>query len=125
LVTSLLGSSLDAIRDAEVTRGSVRLRVSPEEGCVLLEIQHNGRPMRSDLRPDLLEARFGERARLFDSDLLAVRQRARELGGDLLVDNDDDGTTLRLILPGVEQAESLAPLPDGWDEDIRRRSRAS
>jgi hypothetical protein len=111
LVTALIASSLDAIR-ASGARGRIELEASEHDGCVVVEVRHDGDAARTDLRPRLLDPVLAAPAP-FDLGLVAVRERSRRLGGDLLVASDGDGATLRLILP-VGNPEDHA-LPDGWD----------
>jgi signal transduction histidine kinase len=106
----LLANALDSIRAASRGRGHIVVRAFEEEDAVIIEILDDGQQVPSDLRPDLLEQQFDQalnrRGRLPD-----LRDRLRRAGGDLLVDSDVTGTTVRVFLPSARVADGpgLAP----------------
>jgi signal transduction histidine kinase len=98
VVSSLLTNAVDSIRAGQREVGRVEVRVSTQEGALVLEVEDNGLMSPSDLRPTLFDPYFGA-ARLNRTGLLRVRERLRRCGGDLMVDSDMTGTTVRVLLP--------------------------
>jgi hypothetical protein len=125
LLLAVLAAAVDAITLRGRAPGRIEILVGRHEGCTLVEVHHDGAAIASDLQRSLLHPYFeaGKAQATSDADLRAVRERARQLGGDLLVDSDHDWTTVRLILP-VGATEDLVPdLPDGWDHLTARGRR--
>jgi hypothetical protein len=119
LVVALIVRSVTAIRAASRPAGEIRITIHEEEGAVWIEVADNGALARADLRPDVLDGSLldgsGSRA-----GLSGVRDRLRQWGGELLVDTDDDGTTVRAMLPTVAEQ----PLPDHSTAPVQVRRSA-
>jgi signal transduction histidine kinase len=98
VVGALIVNAVDAIRAGRKGTGRVEVRLSEHEDAVLLEVQDDGRPVRTDLRPSMLEPYFGM-ARPDRTGLLRVRERMRRSGGDVQVDSGEGGTTVRVLIP--------------------------
>ncbi|MDR7362063.1 sensor histidine kinase [Nocardioides marmoribigeumensis] len=78
-------ATANAVRHARASR--VELRLGVADGMVQVEVRDDG----SGLSPD----------RRSGVGLGSMRTRARELGGELLVDSSSRGTTVTAFLPGV------------------------
>jgi signal transduction histidine kinase len=98
VVSSLLTNAVDSIRAGNRDEGRVQVRLSTQEGALVLEVEDNGLMSSSDLRPTLFDPYFGA-ARVSRTGLLRVRERLQRCGGDLMVDSDPTGTTVRVLLP--------------------------
>jgi signal transduction histidine kinase len=98
--------------------GEIRLKVHEAEGTVVIEVSDNGAFARTDLRPDVLEGSLLDTSPGTRSGLAAVRDRLRHWGGDLLVDSDEEGTTVRALLPTAAEQ----PLPEKGVRIQPRRS---
>jgi hypothetical protein len=120
LVASLIAHVLDAVRAADEAGRVIHIGASEHEGCVLVEVHYRSSTTAAVLDP--FGGLLGSRSEQLDHTLAAVRQGAQELGGDLILAEAEDATTLRLILPIAEGAPGMASLelPDGWD-DLRTR----
>jgi signal transduction histidine kinase len=112
LLASLIARSLSALRSAHRADGHIHVHVFEAEGAVVLEVRDDGPLTRADLRPEMLEGM------LFDTGthrtgLPALRDRVRRWGGDLLVDTDAEGTSVRAILPAAAESavDPLATIP--------------
>jgi signal transduction histidine kinase len=109
---TLLARAIDSIRMTGRGKGTIEVRVFEEEAAVIIEIRDDGREILSDLRPKLLDDPPSSRA-----SLLGIRDRARRAGGDLLVDSDGSGTTVRVFLPSVTAPSSQDhPTPTPTDD---------
>ncbi len=103
----LLANSIESIRAAARGKGAIAVRAFEEEDAVIVEIRDNGREIPSDLRPDVLEPAFcGWPAPR--GGLPGVRDRLRRAGGELLVDSDPAGTTVRVFLPSAGAQETIS-----------------
>jgi len=102
VVSSLLTNAVDSIRAGSRETGRVQVRVSTHEGALVVEVEDNGLMAPTDLRPTLFDPYFGA-ARVNRTGLLRVRERLRRCGGDLMVDSDTTGTTVRVLLPTSAQ----------------------
>jgi signal transduction histidine kinase len=98
VVSSLLTNAVDAVRGAQRDEGRIEVRLSEHEDAIVLEVQDNGRMAPADLRPTMFEPYFGL-ARANRTGLMRVRERLRRCGGDLMIDGDTSGTTVRVLLP--------------------------
>jgi signal transduction histidine kinase len=98
VLAALIVNAVDAIRGGRKGTGRVEIRLSEHEDAVLLEVQDDGRPVRTDLRPSVLEPYFGV-ARSDRTGLVRIRERMRRCGGDVQVDSGEGGTTVRVLLP--------------------------
>jgi signal transduction histidine kinase len=98
VLAALIVNAVDAIRGGRKGTGRVQVRLSEHEDAVLLEVQDDGRPVRTDLRPSVLEPYFTV-ARSDRTGLVRVRERMRRSGGDVQVDSDEGGTTVRVLVP--------------------------
>jgi len=80
--------------------GQVTLRTSTTEREVVIEVADDGAPGSMDLRPTVLDLVFsdGRAARL-----RTLREQARRLGGELLVDGDEAGNVISIYLPGLPE----------------------
>jgi hypothetical protein len=122
LLAALIASALESVRASSKRRGRIGIHASEQDGCVLVEVHHNGRFTRTDLGLGVLDVHGPNRAN--HADLLAIRRRAQQLGGDLLVDSDEEGTTLRLLLAAGDHDELGICLQDGWDYRRSRKQHA-
>jgi C4-dicarboxylate-specific signal transduction histidine kinase len=116
VIGALMAHALEAVGEARESDRRVALRVSEEEGAVLIEIEHGGIAVPADLRPNVFQPYFSRnRANLQPTGLQGIRERARRWGGDFLVLNEKSGTTLRLIIPKMDrtagEAEVLESVP--------------
>jgi signal transduction histidine kinase len=98
VLSALLVNALDAVRAAREEGGAIEVRLSEHEDAMVLEVQDDGRPMAPDLRPTVFDAYF-DVARTNRTGLVRVRERMRRCGGDLTVDSDASGTTVRVLFP--------------------------
>jgi two-component system, NtrC family, sensor kinase len=121
LVSSLVANAIESVRMANRRDGRICLRASEHEGAVLLEVEDNGRQIPVEIGSTLFEPMRDPRARAGEPShaLAGARERVLRAGGELLVDSDSSGTTVRVVLP-IEAAKGVrAPLPDGWSH-LRR-----
>lgn len=120
VLSALLVNAVDAIRARRNTLGRVLVRVSEHEDTVLLEVEDNGRPIPTDLRPSALEPYFAV-ARADRTGLVRVRERMRRCGGDVQVDSGEVGTTVRVLIPtssdDVTFAHAAADVPVAVKKD--------
>jgi signal transduction histidine kinase len=108
VIAALVVNAVDAIRAGRKGTGRVQVRLSEHEDAVLLEVQDDGRPVRTDLRPSALEPYFSV-ARSDRTGLVRVRERMRRSGGDLQVDSDEGGTTVRVLIPASTEDAVFDP----------------
>jgi signal transduction histidine kinase len=123
VIGALLANAVDAIRAAPMAKGTIALRAFEEEEAVIVELRHNGRETPSDLRPELLDSHFGELA-THRGGLPGLRDRLRRTGGDLLVDSDPTGTTVRVFFPSAraQDAAISSETPSDAPESPKARS---
>ena len=98
ILSSLIVNAVDAVRAGREDGGRVEVRLSEHEDTVLLEVQDNGRPVRTDVLPGALDPYF-DPTRSNRTGLARARDRMRRCGGDLQIDSGERGTTVRVLLP--------------------------
>ncbi len=91
-------------------RGNIAVRVFEEEDAVILEIRDDGREIPSDLRPHLPEQHFTDSS-VPRRGLLGLRDRVLRAGGDLLVDSQPGGSTVRVFIPSAKLHEAVVAAP--------------
>ncbi|MGH7293909.1 MAG: sensor histidine kinase, partial [Polyangiaceae bacterium] len=97
VVSSLIVNALDAVR-ASRREGRICVRLAEHEDAVVLEVEDNGKGAAIDLRPGIFDPYFNvERANR--TGLVRVLERLRRCGGDVMVDTDPSGTTVRVLFP--------------------------
>jgi signal transduction histidine kinase len=116
VVGALLANALDGIRAASRGKGRISLHVFEAEEAIVVEVRDDGREIPSDLRPDLIEQRYGESTQR--RGLPGLRDRVRRAGGDLLVDSGPSGNAIRVFLPSgrapdaaILAQEAAEPVP--------------
>ena len=101
IVAALVALACESLKAAGVTRATIPMGVSERDGAVLLEVRDRAGGQDEDLRPSLFEAYFAtsptKRTRL-----ARLRERVRRCGGDLVVETDPSGTTVRVFLPATD-----------------------
>jgi len=103
LLAGLLAHTIEAVRAPGVDDARITIGVTGHDDVVLIEIAHEGRPCPTDLRPSMLQPYFSLASdRAGDLTVVGLQQRARMLGGELLLLHEGRTTTLRLALPAVE-----------------------
>ena len=111
----LLAHALDSIRAASRGKGNILVCAFEAEDAVIIEVRDDGREIASDLRPDLLEQRFGDSTGQRRG-LPGLRDRIRRAGGDMLVDSDAAGSAIRVFLPSAKTRDAMglmaAPEPN-------------
>jgi signal transduction histidine kinase len=105
IVATLLASAADSIRAARRDRGRIEVRVGEREDAVVIEVQDDGLEIPADLRPSLRQTYFGRAP----SRLARVRDHAIRSGGDLMIDTDPSGTTVRVLLPITDREVVFDP----------------
>jgi hypothetical protein len=108
LGVSLIVRSMNGVRAASRPMGEIRLKVHEAEGTVVIEVADNGAFSRTDLRPNVLEGSMLDTNSSERRGLASLRDRLRNWGGELLVDSDENGTTVRALLPTAAEQ----PLPE-------------
>lgn len=89
--------------------GAARISVSPEAGCLRLEVSDQGR----GIGQGSVDRTSGSRARL-GVGILGMRERMTQLGGKLEIDSSPSGTTVRATIPVT------AEVPDAGTHSRRR-----
>jgi signal transduction histidine kinase len=116
VVVSLIAHALDSIRSAGRAERRLSVRGFEAEGAVVVEFADNGIEIPADLRPDLMEPLFRD-PDITRGGLPGIRDRVRRAGGELVVDTDTTGSTVRVILPTAANEEfpiaALAIAPRG------------
>jgi signal transduction histidine kinase len=97
ILSNLLTNASEAVRASQRDAGRIDVSLTEEEDAVVLEVHDNGRGASSS-NPSAFEPYF-RIARANRTGLLRVRERLRRCGGDLMVDSDPSGTTVRVLLP--------------------------
>ncbi len=122
MMATLLASALEDIRVTHTQRadgqhppplGKITVTAKDEHECVLVEVTHDGSPSNTSL----------DRSELQSEELLAVRDQARGVGGELLVDQGPKSVTVRLMLPKGDV--ETAALRSGWVHSAARTSSLS
>lgn len=99
-VVTLIGNAIDAIRASHRADGHIVLRAAEREGIACVEIEDNGGGARPSPGLDSFEDYVNDPLRKGSArGASGVRERLRRVGGELLVDSDYNGTTVRLLLP--------------------------
>jgi signal transduction histidine kinase len=93
---ALIANAMDSIRTAGREVGRIQVRCFEAEGAVCIEVSDNGGQIPADLDPQLRDAFFQDSPR---AGLGNVQDRIRRAGGDLVIDSDVDGSTVRIMLP--------------------------
>jgi signal transduction histidine kinase len=102
IVSALIARAVTAIRGSRSVAGEIEIRISEkseQEATVLVEIFDNGEPELS-FGPEV--GRGSQRSLPSSTDdglLSSIREHARQFGGELLVQGDAAGTTVRLFVP--------------------------
>lgn len=110
MVATLLANALEGIRGSSKERGTIVIVAKDEQECVLIELTHDGlAPQPFGSAPPTLGSDLSAR-----EDLVAVREQVRGVGGELLLDNQDDSVTVRLVLPKCEGEEDAPRPQSGW-----------
>ncbi len=109
VVLNLLRNALEAMRDAKVTRGSVRLRTRPGHArFVQVSIADDGPGLSPEARNNLFTSFSTTKESGLGLGLAVSRSIVEAHGGELWADSREDGTTFRLTLPlGGFESEQL------------------
>ncbi len=110
IIAALIGRAVTAIRTSGRVPGEIEIRSSEKsdyENTVLVEIFDSGDPEMT-FGPEV--GRAQERA-MADALLENIRDHARQFGGELLVQSDVSGTSIRLLMPtpGADAASERRP----------------
>ena len=97
-LSALMVHAADAVRSSRREGGRIEVRLAEREDAVVLEVQDNGGPVSSDLRPTLFEPYF-QNGRTSRTGVALVRERISRGGGEVTVDSGESGTTVRVVLP--------------------------
>jgi hypothetical protein len=112
MMSALIARSVSAIRSSGRVPGEIEIHVSEKserESTVLVEIFDTGDPELAfgpEVRPGLVDVQTPNTL------LSSIRERARQFGGELLVQSDLGGTTVRLLLPTTDAITTNDPLSD-------------
>lgn len=96
ILSALIGRALTAIRASRTVPGAIEIRASASsnrEHMLLVEVFDSGDVERAS------HAEGADAASSGDALLDSVREHARQLGGELLVEADGSGTSVQLLLP--------------------------
>jgi hypothetical protein len=115
MLLALVGHARQSLRESVDSPGTIELRVSPadQEATVVVEVSYIGEK-EAPFGPDVFAS--GDYGTItVSSSLLSLRDRARHYGGELLLEEDEQGMTARLFLPtpaaelGPDDRSSIAP----------------
>lgn len=112
MIASLVANAVEAIHARGEGQGEVGLRVTLDEGTVVLEVSDDGVGMDTRVRVHASEPFFStERDSRLGLGLSMVSARVRRAGGELMIDSEPGvGTTVRVYLPLLG---AKAPLSTG------------
>lgn len=101
IMATLIASALETIRTSKLTDAAISVRSHQADGCVVVEVEHDGCSP-PDATPD---------------ELVSLREQTRHIGGELLIDQRDGATTLRLMIAAVDEplSEHTPRRAAGWD----------
>jgi hypothetical protein len=100
IVSALIARAVTAIRGSRNVRGEIEIRVAEKpdrEDMIVVEIFDNGDPERA-LGPEPGHPNLSSLTPT-DGLLSSIREHARQFGGELLVQAEQGGTTVRLFVP--------------------------
>jgi hypothetical protein len=99
MLLALVGHASQAVRESPSSPGTLEVRIAPadQEATVVVEVFYTGQ-LEASFGPDVLAS--GDHATFGVAPVLrGLRDRARQYGGELLLQGDDSGMTARLLLP--------------------------
>jgi signal transduction histidine kinase len=106
-LTGLVANTIGALRASADGLGRIEVRLAEREDVLVLEIADEVGEMSPDLRAGLF-GRAPERPSGRQVGLRSIRDSVRQIGGDLVVDSEPQGTVVRLFWP---MASEEAPVP--------------
>jgi signal transduction histidine kinase len=112
VVGALLAHAVEAIRDEKGRDRGVHLRVRGEDAAVVIEVEHTGDGVPSDLRPNVFQPYFNRRKNApSPTGLQGIRERARRWGGEFSIVSARGMTTLRLVVPKLDRVRGPIEVP--------------
>ncbi len=109
VVASLLNNAVFAVEGLAERRGRIGLRLSSEDGMVVVDVSDNGVGMTTEVRRQALQPFFTtRRPNALGMGLTFAAIHVRRAGGEILIDSEPgEGTSVRVFLPMIpEPAES-------------------
>jgi hypothetical protein len=115
MLLSLVGHATEAVRESPSSPGTLEVRIAPadQEATVVVEVFYTGQ-MEASFGPDVFAS--GDHATFMVAPvLLGLRDRARQYGGELLLQGDEGGMTARLLLPTPAADVGTSDRPTAMD----------
>jgi signal transduction histidine kinase len=90
-IENLVGNALQALREAQVIPGVVRVTVNPQDDAVRIEVSDNGPPLPPPLRGDPFSGGVSTHRRGTGLGLVSVRRLVDAMGGQVEYDEREPG----------------------------------